>query len=163
MKNGTPSFNTNAKQDSEKREVELPKLTDDQINDYLSVTAKAAKFKSVGLTLGGIGLALFFAIMGFYESIHYTIFPSTAIITTLITWAISVGFFIYGFLLTRDFYQIKRKQFTLTNEQLKQIQNKQKNFHDKNNKRIIAGVVLCILAIIPPLAVIALFTIPFLK
>lgn len=163
MKNGTPSFNTNAKQDSEKREVELPKLTDDQINDYLSVTAKAAKFKSVGLTLGGIGLALFFAIMGFYESIHYTIFPSTAIITTLITWAISVGFFIYGFLLTRDFYQIKRKQFTLTNEQLKQIQNKQKNFHDKNNKRIIAGVVLCILAIIPPLAVIALFTIPFFE
>ncbi|AGQ24222.1 hypothetical protein lhe_1833 [Lactobacillus helveticus CNRZ32] len=71
--------------------------------------------------------------------------------------------FIYGFLLTRDFYQIKRKQFTLTNEQLKQIQNKQKNFHDKNNKRIIAGVVLCILAIIPPLAVIALFTIPFSK
>lgn len=113
--------------------------------------------------MGGIGLAIFFAIIAFYQPPLYPLFRSIAIITILITWAIGAGSFIYGFLLTRDFYQIKRKQFTLTNEQLKQIQNKQKNFHDKNNKRIIAGVVLCILAIIPPLAVIALVTIPFFE
>lgn len=161
LKNGSPSFNTSQEVSSKNEEDTLPQLTNEQIDNYLSVTSKAAHFKGIGFSFGGLGLAFFFAILGFWHLFNNSIIYSIAIAATLITWAIALGCLVYGFLLTRDFQQINKKQFVLKANQKAQIQSMQKNYQHQNNKRIIAGAVICILAIIPSLAVMVLHTVTF--
>ncbi|WP_236629348.1 MULTISPECIES: hypothetical protein [Lactobacillus] len=133
------------------------------MNEYLLTSTKAAHLKSLALFLSGLGLVLFISIYAWYEPFHGPFFSSVAITLLFITWAIAAGCLIYGFLLTRDFRQIKRKQFTLTNEQLLQIKNKQKDFQHQNNKRIITAVILCILTVIPPSIAVAWRAPSFIK
>lgn len=154
LKNGTPSFEI--KNEDKKDEPQLSSVTNDQIQQYLSLNTKAAQFKSIGFSSIFIGLALFFSVIAFYELNYGNIFFSTAIASMFIAWAIAAGCFIYGILLIRDFHWIKRKQFILKDNQREEIETKQKDFQHQNNKRIVASVTLCILAIIPFPAVIAL-------
>lgn len=145
LKNGTPSFDLKDK--SNNSNEQLPTLTDEQVENYLTINKKSTHFKSMGCNLSVLGLAFFFGIFDFYEITRNNIFFSTAIASMFIIWAFAAGCFIYGILLTRDFQQIKRKQFVLKDNQIKQIQIKQKDFQHQNNKRIIVGVILCILAV----------------
>lgn len=149
LKNGSPSFKL---PDKDKNfEEQLPVLSEDQIDNYLIAANKANKFISLTASLSILAITAFCTIIPFYFIYKSNFFAAVAVTAVLIVLAIALGIFIYCHLKMRDFKMIKNNNFILSDKEMNKISNLSQQFHQKNNKRLIIGAVLCILAIIPPL------------
>lgn len=81
-------------------------------------------------------------------------------IAPIIIIAIVLGHFIHAKLMIREFKSITQKKFALTSTQNDLIDSSAYDFRKKNNRRIVIGVVLCILAIIPLIMIWTLHLLP---
>lgn len=148
LKNGTPSFELPGKSSEEKIEKALPAITDQEIDQYLEVAKKAAHFESLSIALLFVALATFCLFLSF-TFIASRISGTIAYTAPIVIIAIALGYFIHAKLMIREFKSITQKKFALTSTQNYLIDSSAHEFRKKNNRRIIIGVVLCILAIIP--------------
>lgn len=155
LKNGTPSFELPGKTTEEKQIKKLPSIDDQQITQYLEVAKKTAHFESLSIALFFLAIGVFclftsftFFSPNFTGTIQYTI--------PIIIIAIAVGYFIHAKLIIHEFESITQNKFTLTSAQDDFINSSFHEFRKKNNQRIVIGVVLCILALIPLITIWAL-------
>lgn len=146
LKNGTPSFELPGKSSEEKIEKALPAITDQEIDQYLEVAKKAAHFESLSIALFFLAIASF-CLFSTLVFISHNIFGTVAYIAPIIIIAIALGYF--AKLMMHEFKSITQNKFALTSTQNDLIDSSAHEFRNKNNRRIVIGVVLCILAIIP--------------
>ena len=159
LKNGTPSFELPGKSSEEKIEKALPAITDQEIDQYLEVAKKAAHFESLSIALFFLAIAslCLFSTLVF---ISHNIFGTVAYIAPIIIIAIALGYFIHAKLMMHEFKSITQNKFALTSTQNDLIDSSAHEFRSKNNRRIVIGVVLCILAIIPFILIWTLHLLP---
>lgn len=146
LKNGTPSFELPGKSSEEKIEKALPAITDQEIDQYLEVAKKTAHFESLSIALFFLAIASF-CLFSSLVFISHNIFGTVAYIAPIIIIAIALGYF--AKLMMHEFKSITQNKFALTSTQNDLIDSSAHEFRNKNNRRIVIGVVLCILAIIP--------------
>ena len=159
LKNGTPSFELPGKSSEEKIEKALPAITDQEIDQYLEVAKKAAHFESLSIALFFLAIASF-CLFSTLVFISHNIFGTVAYIAPIIIIAIALGYFIHAKLMMHEFKSIPQNQFALTSTQNDLIDSSAHEFRNKNNRRIVIGVVLCILAIIPLILIWTLHLLP---
>lgn len=159
LKNGTPSFELPGKSSEEKIEKALPAITDQEIDQYLEVAKKAAHFESLSIALFFLAIASF-CIFSTLVFISHNIFGTVAYIAPIIIIAIALGYFIHAKLMMHEFKSITQNKFALTSTQNDLIDSSAHEFRNKNNRRIVIGVVLCILAIIPLILIWTLHLLP---
>lgn len=159
LKNGTPSFELPGKSSEEKIEKALPAITDQEIDQYLEVAKKAAHFESLSIALFFLAIASF-CLFSTLVFISHNIFGTAAYIAPIIIIAIALGYFIHAKLMMHEFKSITQNKFALTSTQNDLIDSSAHEFRNKNNRRIVIGVVLCILAIIPLILIWTLHLLP---
>lgn len=159
LKNGTPSFELPRKSSEEKIEKALPAITDQEIDQYLEVAKKAAHFESLSIALFFLAIASF-CLFSTLVFISHNIFGTVAYIAPIIIIAIALGYFIHAKLMMHEFKSITQNKFALTSTQNDLIDSSAHEFRNKNNRRIVIGVVLCILAIIPLILIWTLHLLP---
>lgn len=159
LKNGTPSFELPGKSSEEKIEKALPAITDQEIDQYLEVAKKAAHFESLSSALFFLAIASF-CLFSTLVFISHNIFGTVAYIAPIIIIAIALGYFIHAKLMMHEFKSITQNKFALTSTQNDLIDSSAHEFRNKNNRRIVIGVVLCILAIIPLILIWTLHLLP---
>ena len=159
LKNGTPSFELPGKSSEEKIEKALPAITDQEIDQYLEVAKKAAHFESLSIALFFLAIASF-CLFSTLVFISHNIFGTVAYIAPIIIIAIALGYFIHAKLMMHEFKSITQNKFALTSTQNDLIDSSAHEFRNKNNRRIVIGVVLCILAIIPLILIWTLHLLP---
>ena len=159
LKNGTPSFELPGKSSEEKIEKALPAITDQEIDQYLEVAKKAAHFESLLIALFFLAIASF-CLFSTLVFISHNIFGTVAYIAPIIIIAIALGYFIHAKLMMHEFKSITQNKFALTSTQNDLIDSSAHEFRNKNNRRIVIGVVLCILAIIPLILIWTLHLLP---
>lgn len=159
LKNGTPSFELPGKSSEEKIEKALPAITDQEIDQYLEVAKKAAHFESLSIALFFLAIASF-CLFSSLVFISHNIFGTVAYIAPIIIIAIALGYFIHAKLMMHEFKSITQNKFALTSTQNDLIDSSAHEFRNKNNRRIVIGVVLCILAIIPLILIWTLHLLP---
>lgn len=159
LKNGTPSFESPGKSSEEKIEKALPAITDQEIDQYLEVAKKAAHFESLSIALFFLAIASF-CLFSTLVFISHNIFGTVAYIAPIIIIAIALGYFIHAKLMMHEFKSITQNKFALTSTQNDLIDSSAHEFRNKNNRRIVIGVVLCILAIIPLILIWTLHLLP---
>ena len=159
LKNGTPSFELPGKSSEEKIEKALPAITDQEIDQYLEVAKKAAHFESLSIALFFLAIASF-CLFSTLVFISHNIFGTVAYISPIIIIAIALGYFIHAKLMMHEFKSITQNKFALTSTQNDLIDSSAHEFRNKNNRRIVIGVVLCILAIIPLILIWTLHLLP---
>lgn len=159
LKNGTPSFELPGKSSEEKIEKALPAITDQEIDQYLEVAKKAAHFESLSIALFFLAIASF-CLFSTLVFISHNIFGTVAYIAPIIIIAIALGYFIHAKLMMYEFKSITQNKFALTSTQNDLIDSSAHEFRNKNNRRIVIGVVLCILAIIPLILIWTLHLLP---
>lgn len=159
LKNGTPSFELPGKSSEEKIEKALPAITDQEIDQYLEVAKKAAHFESLSIALFFLAIASF-CLFSSSVFISHNIFGTVAYIAPIIIIAIALGYFIHAKLMMHEFKSITQNKFALTSTQNDLIDSSAHEFRNKNNRRIVIGVVLCILAIIPLIMIWTLHLLP---
>lgn len=159
LKNGTPSFELPGKSSEEKIEKALPAITDQEIDQYLEVAKKAAHFESLSIALFFLAIASF-CLFSTLVFISHNIFGTVAYIAPIIIIAIALGYFIHAKLMMHEFKAITQNKFALTSTQNDLIDSSAHEFRNKNNRRIVIGVVLCILAIIPLILIWTLHLLP---
>lgn len=159
LKNGTPSFELPGKSSEEKIEKALPAITDQEIDQYLEVAKKAAHFESLSIALFFLAIASF-CLFSTLVFISHNIFGTVAYIAPIIIIAIALGYFIHAKLMMHEFKSITQNKFALTSTQNDLIDSSAHEFRNKNNRRIVIGVVLCIFAIIPLILIWTLHLLP---
>lgn len=159
LKNGTTSFELPGKSSEEKIEKALPAITDQEIDQYLEVAKKAAHFESLSIALFFLAIASF-CLFSTLVFISHNIFGTVAYIAPIIIIAIALGYFIHAKLMMHEFKSITQNKFALTSTQNDLIDSSAHEFRNKNNRRIVIGVVLCILAIIPLILIWTLHLLP---
>ena len=159
LMNGTPSFGLPGKSSEEKIEKALPAITDQEIDQYLEVAKKAAHFESLSIALFLLAIASF-CLFSTLVFISHNIFGTVAYIAPIIIIAIALGYFIHAKLMMHEFKSITQNKFALTSTQNDLIDSSAHEFRNKNNRRIVIGVVLCILAIIPLILIWTLHLLP---
>lgn len=159
LKNGTPSFELPGKSSEEKIEKALPAITDQEIDQYLEIAKKAAHFESLSIALFFLAIASF-CLFSSLVFISHNIFGTVAYIAPIIIIAIALGYFIHAKLMMHEFKSITQNKFALTSTQNDLIDSSAHEFRNKNNRRIVIGVVLCILAIIPLILIWTLHLLP---
>lgn len=159
LKNGTPSFELPGKSSEEKIEKALPAITDQEIDQYLEIAKKAAHFESLSIALFFLAIASF-CLFSTLVFISHNIFGTVAYIAPIIIIAIALGYFIHAKLMMHEFKSITQNKFALTSTQNDLIDSSAHEFRNKNNRRIVIGVVLCILAIIPLILIWTLHLLP---
>ena len=159
LNNGTPSFELPGKSSEEKIEKALPAITDQEIDQYLEVAKKAAHFESLSIALFFLAIASF-CLFSTLVFISHNIFGTVAYIAPIIIIAIALGYFIHAKLMMHEFKSITQNKFALTSTQNDLIDSSAHEFRNKNNRRIVIGVVLCILAIIPLILIWTLHLLP---
>ena len=159
LKNGTPSFELPGKSSEEKIEKALPAITDQEIDQYLEVAKKAAHFESLSIALFFLAIASF-CLFSTLVFISHNIFGTVAYIAPIIIIAIALGYFIHAKLMMHEFKSITQNKFALTSTQNDLIDSSAHEFRNKNNRRIVIGAVLCILAIIPLILIWTLHLLP---
>ena len=159
LKNGTPSFELPGKSSEEKIEKALPAITDQEIDQYLEVAKKAAHFESLSIALFFLAIASF-CLFSTLVFISHNIFGTVAYIAPIIIIAIALGYFIHAKLMMHEFKSITQNKFALTSTQNDLIDSSAHEFRNNNNRRIVIGVVLCILAIIPLILIWTLHLLP---
>lgn len=159
LKNGTPSFELPGKSSEEKIEKALPAITDQEIDQYLEVAKKAAHFESLSIALFFLAIASF-CLFSTLVFISHNIFGTVAYTAPIIIIAIALGYFIHAKLMMHEFKSITQNKFALTSTQNDLIDSSAHEFRNKNNRRIVIGVVLCILAIIPLILIWTLHLLP---
>lgn len=159
LKNGTPSFELPGKSSEEKIEKALPAITDQEIDQYLEVAKKAAHFESLSIALFFLAIASF-CLFSTLVFISHNIFGTVAYIAPIIIIAIALGYFIHAKLMMHEFKSITQNKFALTSTQNDLIDSSAHEFRNKNSRRIVIGVVLCILAIIPLILIWTLHLLP---
>ena len=148
LKNGTPSFELPGKSSEEKIEKALPAITDQEIDQYLEIAKKAAHFESLSIALFFLAIASF-CLFSTLVFISHNIFGTVAYIAPIIIIAIALGYFIHAKLMMHEFKSITQNKFALTSTQNDLIDSSAHEFRNKNNRRVVIGVVVCMLAIIP--------------
>ena len=159
LKNGTPSFELPGKTTEEKRLKKLPSIDDQQITQYLEVAKRTAHFESLSIALFFLAIASF-CLFSSLVFISHNIFGTVAYIAPIIIIAIALGYFIHAKLMMHEFKSITQNKFALTSTQNDLIDSSAHEFRNKNNRRIVIGVVLCILAIIPLILIWTLHLLP---
>ena len=159
LNNGTPSFELPGKSSEEKIEKALPAITDQEIDQYLEVAKKATHFESLSIALFFLAIASF-CLFSTLVFISHNIFGTVAYIAPIIIIAIALGYFIHAKLMMHEFKSITQNKFALTSTQNDLIDSSAHEFRNKNNRRIVIGVVLCILAIIPLILIWTLHLLP---
>ena len=159
LKNGTPSFELPGKSSEEKIGKALPAITDQEIDQYLEVAKKAAHFESLSIALFFLAIASF-CLFSTLVFISHNIFGTVAYIAPIIIIAIALGYFIHAKLMMHEFKSITQNKFALTSTQNDLIDSSAHEFRNKNNRRIVIGVVLCIFAIIPLILIWTLHLLP---
>lgn len=95
-------------------------------------------------------LSIFFDHDSHYETpLTFTISLS-GYVAAIITIAIALGLFIYSLLNMREFEQIKKQNFDLTEER-KKLEFTIKLFHQNNDKYVVFASILAVLSIIGPM------------
>ena len=159
LKNGTPSFELPGKTTEEKQIKKLPSIDDQQITQYLEVAKKTAHFESLSIALFFLAITSF-CLFSSLVFISHNIFGTVAYIAPIIIIAIALGYFIHAKLMMHEFKSITQNKFALTSTQNDLIDSSAHEFRNKNNRRIVIGVVLCILAIIPLILIWTLHLLP---
>ena len=137
----------------------MPAITDQEIDQYLEVAKKAAHFESLSIALFFVVLATFCLFLSF-TFIASRISGTIAYTAPIIIIAIALGYFIHAKLMMHKFKSITQNKFALTSTQNDLIDSSAHEFRNKNNRRIVIGVVLCILAIIPLIMIWTLHLLP---
>ena len=157
LKRGEPSFELKNEDINDKDK--LPVLSDELVKKYLAASQKSSKLRALAIALIIFSpvwicfaciLSIFFDHDSHYETpLTFTISLS-GYVAAIITIAIALGLFIYSLLNMREFEQIKKQNFDLTEER-KKLEFTIKLFHQNNDKYVVFASILAVLSIIGPM------------
>lgn len=157
LKSGEPSFELKNEDINDKDK--LPVLSDELVKKYLTASQKSSKLRALAIALIIFSpvwicfaciLSIFFDHDSHYETpLTFTISLS-GYVAAIITIAIALGLFIYSLLNMREFKQIKKQHFDLTEER-KKLEFTIKLFHQNNDKYVVFASILAVLSIIGPM------------
>ena len=157
LKSGEPSFELKNEDINDKDK--LPVLSDELVKKYLAASQKSSKLRALAIALIIFSpvwicfaciLSIFFDHDSHYETpLTFTISLS-GYVAAIITIAIALGLFIYSLLNMREFKQIKKQHFDLTEER-KKLEFTIKLFHQNNDKYVVFASILAVLSIIGPM------------
>lgn len=152
LKNGTPSFEVTNTSEDKKTKPNFATLKDEQIQRYLNSAKKTSHFQSLAAALCFLAIACFYLFLTFTLIYRSEIFETIGAISAIVLFASALGCLIHARLTMYEFKQIRQNKFSLLPNQQNNLANTSISFREKNNYRIVTGAVLCILAIIPPVA-----------
>lgn len=128
-----------------------PLVSSNDAHKFLKLRKQVAKSTAWGVSLCILS-AIFILIgvgIGNLGIIKYDVSLGTGIILLLITVACAVGLFVHNSSLTESYQYLEKSNFTLTKQTEQQIRTEQQAYRSNYSKSITAGVMLCILSVIP--------------
>lgn len=127
-------------------------LGDDEVKNYIYDNQKASKQIAIGAMLcifSPIPLILLAGMQEKYKSINDVIVNGVGVCTLLAIIAIAVGIFIYTGMSMEKYESLKKEPFAISNASIRYVEAYRDQMQQTFSLKIIVGVVMCILSIIP--------------
>lgn len=150
LKSGTPSFELNHKDNN--LTEELPILSDQQEQGYLTAAQKSASLRALAISLIICSPAIlcFSTALAIMLDLGNLTIQLTGLGLVIAALAVAFGLLVYGWLNMREFKFLKKQNFNLAKEKAK-LTPRMQNFRHTNTKYIVLASVLAVLSIMPPM------------
>lgn len=133
----------------DKNEEQLPKLENEEVNDYLKMSKKSGILIGIGVGLCMYGVALLILLTQLAEdgrmAVSKDIGDMIGLMPLLLFVATAVGLFIYAGMM-QDKFKYLDSGFELSVEQRATVKESNDAFHVTYTRSIIIGVIICILS-----------------
>lgn len=127
-------------------------LADDEVKKYMADNEKAAKQIAIGAMLcifSPIPLIMLAGMQEKYKTINDVIVNGVGVCILLAVIAVAVGIFIYTGMSMEKYENLKKEPFMISNAAIRFVEDYRDRMQQTFSLKIIVGVVMCILSIIP--------------